>query len=695
MYRIVMSPKLITKNFMFTVIIKEQQFYSNWLQYVHTTSGCLDDLYVKWKDKIIYSSYIENNSQKLGFKQNKIVQSKIKQLYKNTERHSSKFPPFPVVANQFHMNPLQKIHDNKHACYAESLESSSVYQLPYKFADRKVEKIDVMVPTPDENKPIGAWMSDYEHYDEDQHDDLSSFHGTPDPNEPASKIPCGGCGALLHCIEPNIPGFLPSQLYKGQTKEQLMNVICQRCHFLKHYNIAVNVSVSANDYVEMLSSMKKQALAVLLVDVLDFPCSIWPGLAEILGPTRPVIVVGNKIDLLPQDSPGYLDNVRQCLTRSIIQCGFSKNNIKHVSLISAGTAYGVEELITKIHNIWGRRGDIYLVGCTNVGKSTLFNALLRSDMCKVQATDLIQRATASPWPGTTIRMLKFPILRFSDYRLYQRMNRLQHERTVQRAKKNIRREQVRISKIATHATLIGHIGRTFEREKEDSFDQFSVTQRNAALTQILALNEKNEKYINSKWCYDTPGVVQPEQILDLLTIEELSLTIPKQIIRPRTYLMKPGLTIFLAGLGRLDYVEGPKTIRIILYAAHTLPTMICDTVDACELYTALLGTKLLSVPFGNKERLDKFPPLQCGPRILMNGTFEKHITAGDILLSSVGWVGVNLPKHSEAVFHAWTPNKRGVFVRQPPLLPNGLTLRGKRIRKSLAYRTGMALKDKY
>lgn len=32
-------------------------------------------------------------------------------------------------------------------------------------------------------------------------------------------------------------------------------------------------------------------------------------------------------------------------------------------------------------------------------------------MIKVKASNIIQKATASEWPGTTIRMLKFPILR--------------------------------------------------------------------------------------------------------------------------------------------------------------------------------------------------------------------------------------------------------------------------------------------
>ena len=40
-----------------------------------------------------------------------------------------------------------------------------------------------------------------------------------------------------------------------------------------------------------------------------------------------------------------------------------------------------------------------MVGSTNVGKSTLFNALLMSDYCKSVARGFINRATVSVWPG--------------------------------------------------------------------------------------------------------------------------------------------------------------------------------------------------------------------------------------------------------------------------------------------------------
>ncbi|XP_058128330.1 nitric oxide-associated protein 1 [Anopheles ziemanni] len=656
-----------------------------------------DDLYDKWQDKILYSSYLDSITLKMGYRQNKIIESKMKRYEKYCSQRSKDVQPFPVVLKQIERDQFDLV-DTGEVDPDEAnrqLDASMVYQMPFRRVGMAVPKSTDMEEEHDKKLTTGAWMSDYEYYDEDEQSDAASFYGTPDPKEPSSHIPCGGCGALLHCIEPSIPGYLPSQLFKRKSKEQLMTTICQRCHFLKHYNIAVNVTVSPEDYIEMISSIKdKKALAVLLVDLLDFPCSIWPGLAEILGPNRPILVAGNKVDLLPQPSRGYLENVRQCLTKSIIDSGFARSNIKHVSLISANTGYGVEELITRIHNIWGTRGDVYLVGCTNVGKSTLFNALLRSDLCKVLAADLVQRATASPWPGTTIRMLKFPILRPSDFRLYQRTQRLQQLRDEQRAEQQLRQQQAKTSGNAKYATLIGHIGRTFEKEKLESHDHFSVTQRTGGDAPILTLNEKNERYVNSKWCYDTPGVVQPDQILDLLTTEEILQTVPKEIIRPRTYLLKTGMTIFLAGLGRLDYVSGPDSIRVILYAAMTLPTLICNTTDAAALYTNLIGTDMLGVPYGTENRLANWPALESAPDILVHGAEDKHLTVCDILLSSAGWFGINLPRDAEAVFRAWTPNRRGVHVRLPALLPTGLALRGKRIRGSLAYRVGAAFKAK-
>lgn len=240
------------------------------------------------------------------------------------------------------------------------------------------------------------------------------------------------------------------------TKRELSSIICQRCHFLKNYNTALQVRVTPDDYPKILSQIKAQrALVILMIDLLDFPCSIWPNIIDIIGHKKPIIIVGNKVDLLPQDSNVSLQNIKKCLEKVVNESGISKANIKHTALISAKTGYGIEELITKLHNVWEYKGDVYLVGCTNVGKSTLFNALLQSDYCKIQAVDLVQRATTSIWPGTTLNLLKFPILRPSGWRLYVRTKRLISQKTDTLALKELRKSQLRETKNPMYASLIG------------------------------------------------------------------------------------------------------------------------------------------------------------------------------------------------------------------------------------------------
>lgn len=98
---------------------------------------------------------------------------------------------------------------------------------------------------------------------------------------------------------------------------------------------------------------------------------------------------------------------------------------------------------------------MYIVGCTNVGKSTLFNILLQSDYCKVQATDLIQRATTSPWPGTTLNLLKFPILRPSANRIQMRNERLNSAKKLSDRQNELRKWQYKNTRNPEFATLIG------------------------------------------------------------------------------------------------------------------------------------------------------------------------------------------------------------------------------------------------
>jgi len=86
------------------------------------------------------------------------------------------------------------------------------------------------------------------------------------------------------------------------------------------------------------------------------------------------------------------------------------------------------------------------------------NFFIIQQKLKVQARDLVQRATTSPWPGTTLRMLKFPILRPSAMRLFLRTQRMISEREQKNAESKLRKIQMRTTGNPEYATLIGHIG---------------------------------------------------------------------------------------------------------------------------------------------------------------------------------------------------------------------------------------------
>lgn len=161
--------------------------------------------------------------------------------------------------------------------------------------------------------------------------------------------------------------------------------------------------------------------------------------------------------------------------------------------------------------------------------------------------------------------------------------------------------------------------------------------RNRVTSSTLGLDEKDPQFINSKWMYDTPGVIHPDQSINLLTTEELMLTLPTTVMKPRTYSLRSSQTMFIGGLGRIDCLKtAAKFVRFTVFSAHTLPITICTLENAEDVYERLLGTDLFAVPCGSKNRLSKWPGLSvCKEPIKLTGVHEKTSCA-DIVLSSAG-----------------------------------------------------------
>ncbi|XP_025836948.1 nitric oxide-associated protein 1 [Agrilus planipennis] len=664
----------------------------------------VEELIKKLDKKILFSSYMNVKYSHLKFTKGKTVSEKLRHLEEDNLKSLRFVQPLPVYL-KYRDGEQEDLESSKVDC------SPDVVQFPFSVthteiaSDTNGQPEDLLETEAPSEAAISEvkkreellkerkqkWMSAYENYpydlmqEQDEIDDDNSFtplvnYGTPDPKSRISKIPCGGCGAFLHCKDASIPGYIPSEIFKTfrtHEVEEIRSIVCQRCYFLKEFNTALQVRVSPDEYPKVLEVIRREkALILLLIDLLDFPCSIWPGITDIIGRKKPVMIIGNKVDLLPSDSSSYLTRIKTVLTESVKEMGLEATNVVHTALISALTGWGVEELITKIHSVWGTKGDIYLVGCTNVGKSSLFNVLLQSDFCKVKASDLIHRATTSCWPGTTLNLLKFPILRPSGWRLYVRTKRLNSSNRIAAMERRLRKEMLKQTRNPKYATLIGHIDKTFSENGMEKQREFSSPEQ-------MGIDATDPEYAMGKWCYDTPGVVRPDQIIHLLTTEELTKTLPKKLIRPYTIRVKQNSTVFIAGLARLDYLKGPDSVLLTIFRSEHLPITVCKTEDAEELYETFVGTEMLSVPEGTDQRLREWPGLKAGDSMTIDG-IHWDVSCGDIVLSNAGWITVTFGGDVKAEFKPWTPEARGIFLRKS-LLPFAVTLRGKKIRRSLAY----------
>lgn len=202
---------------------------------------------------------------------------------------------------------------------------------------------------------------------------------------------CIGCGVKIQTEDPKKPGYTPA---KSLNKEE---VICQRCFRLKNYNEIQPVALTDDDFLEILNGLsQKDGLIVKIVDIFDFNGSFIPGLHRFVG-DNPILLVANKSDLLPKSVKPT--KVIQWLKKASKELGLHPIDVK---LISAHKGYGMKEAIEAIEAY--RKGkDVFVVGCTNVGKSTFINRIIK------QATGEGNVITTSHFPGTTLDMIEIPL----------------------------------------------------------------------------------------------------------------------------------------------------------------------------------------------------------------------------------------------------------------------------------------------
>ena len=192
---------------------------------------------------------------------------------------------------------------------------------------------------------------------------------------------CQGCGVLLQ--NENI-------LQEGYTTN-LENDICQRCFRMKNYGEYQVVTKSNEEYLKILKSVSEtKDLVLYITDLLNLE----KDLDEIRNMfNNKMILILNKKDVFPK-------SVKE---EKLIKYFESKGvHFEEIIVISAIKNYNIDHLLKRI-KFHQTSKNVYVVGHTNAGKSSLINKLIKN------YSDNTQELTMSPLPSTTLNTVKIEV----------------------------------------------------------------------------------------------------------------------------------------------------------------------------------------------------------------------------------------------------------------------------------------------
>lgn len=197
-------------------------------------------------------------------------------------------------------------------------------------------------------------------------------------NEPKK---CLGCGVILQDQNILQEGYITS----------LENDICQRCFRMKNYGEYQVVTKSNEEYLNILKTVgKTKDLVLYITDLLNLE-EDFTQIRELL-PNKMILVL-NKKDVLPK-------SVKE---KKLIKYLEDRNiHVEKIIVISCNKNYNIDYLL-KIIKYYQTSRNVYVVGHTNAGKSSLINKLIKNYSTNTQ------ELTMSPLPSTTLNMVNIEI----------------------------------------------------------------------------------------------------------------------------------------------------------------------------------------------------------------------------------------------------------------------------------------------
>ena len=192
---------------------------------------------------------------------------------------------------------------------------------------------------------------------------------------------CIGCGSILQDKDEKEQGFTYS----------LEKNLCNRCFRISNYSEYTKMDRPNSEYIDIIKKINKtNDLVVLVVDIFMIPKDIDELFSYL---NNDILLVLTKRDVLPLS-----------IKNENIEIGVRKRfkNIIDYELVSSVKNYNLDNLYSKI-NKYKKSKNVYVVGFTNAGKSTLINKIIYN----YSYSNL--EITTSIMPSTTLDTIKIDI----------------------------------------------------------------------------------------------------------------------------------------------------------------------------------------------------------------------------------------------------------------------------------------------
>jgi len=192
---------------------------------------------------------------------------------------------------------------------------------------------------------------------------------------------CNGCGVELQIEDQNKLGYTTN----------IEKKLCERCFRIRNYGEYKTVTKQNSEFINILKNINEtKDLVVLVIDIFNLNKNL-----DIIKENikNDILLVLTKRDILPKST--HDEKLLEYVEKY-------KLNIVDKIVISSNKNYNFDKLYELI-NQYKKSKNVYVVGYTNAGKSTMINKLIYN------YSDNTEEITTSILPSTTLNEIEIKI----------------------------------------------------------------------------------------------------------------------------------------------------------------------------------------------------------------------------------------------------------------------------------------------